>query len=136
VLDWRRQLDLAFDLIDAQSTGSLAACLVEPILSSGGIIEPTLGYFAAVQEKCRERDMLLISDEAQTGLCRTGTWYGFERGGVVPDILHLVQAPGRGSPLGCCRHVRRYRTGGARPRIPVLHHARCGSAGGGGRQAP
>ena len=48
-LDWRRQLDFAFDLIDAQSVGSLAACIVEPILSSGGIIEPPAGYLAALQ---------------------------------------------------------------------------------------
>ncbi|MEV6587355.1 aspartate aminotransferase family protein [Streptomyces acidicola] len=98
-LDWRRQLDFAFDLIDAQSTGSLAACLVEPILSSGGIIEPPVGYFAALQEKCRERGMLLILDEAQTGLCRTGTWYAFERDGVVPDILTLSKTLGAGLPL-------------------------------------
>ncbi|MCX4904824.1 aspartate aminotransferase family protein [Streptomyces sp. NBC_00878] len=98
-LDWRRQLDFAFDLIDAQSTGSLAACLVEPILSSGGIIEPPVGYFAALHEKCRERGMLLILDEAQTGLCRTGTWYAFERDGVVPDILTLSKTLGAGLPL-------------------------------------
>jgi 2,2-dialkylglycine decarboxylase (pyruvate) len=98
-LDWRRQLDFAFDLIDAQSTGSLAACLVEPILSSGGIIEPPPGYFAALQHKCRERGMLLILDEAQTGLCRTGTWYAFERDGVVPDILTLSKTLGAGLPL-------------------------------------
>ncbi|GGO48778.1 MULTISPECIES: aspartate aminotransferase family protein [Streptomyces] len=98
-LDWRRQLDFAFDLIDAQSTGSLAACLVEPILSSGGIIEPPVGYFAALQAKCRERGMLLILDEAQTGLCRTGTWYAFERDGVVPDILTLSKTLGAGLPL-------------------------------------
>ncbi|MGW0759007.1 aspartate aminotransferase family protein [Streptomyces sp. NPDC002814] len=98
-LDWRRQLDFAFDLIDAQSTGSLAACLVEPILSSGGIIEPPEGYLAALQQKCRERDMLLILDEAQTGLCRTGTWYAFERDGVVPDILTLSKTLGAGLPL-------------------------------------
>ncbi|MCL7491562.1 aspartate aminotransferase family protein [Streptomyces sp. MCA2] len=98
-LDWQRQLDFAFDLIDAQSTGSLAACLVEPILSSGGIIEPPAGYFAALQAKCRERGMLLILDEAQTGLCRTGTWYAFERDGVVPDILTLSKTLGAGLPL-------------------------------------
>lgn len=98
-LDWRRQLDFAFDLIDAQSTGSLAACLVEPILSSGGIIEPPAGYFAALQDKCRKRGMLLILDEAQTGLCRTGTWYAFERDGVVPDILTLSKTLGAGLPL-------------------------------------
>lgn len=98
-LDWCRQLDFAFDLIDAQSTGSLAACLVEPILSSGGVIEPPPGYFAALQGKCRERGMLLILDEAQTGLCRTGTWYAFERDGVVPDILTLSKTLGAGLPL-------------------------------------
>lgn len=98
-LDWRRQLDFAFDLIDAQSTGSLAACLVEPILSSGGIVEPPPGYFAALRDKCRERGMLLILDEAQTGLCRTGTWYAFERDGVVPDILTLSKTLGAGLPL-------------------------------------
>ncbi|MEW2500842.1 aspartate aminotransferase family protein [Amycolatopsis sp. NPDC047767] len=98
-LDWRRQLDFSFDLIDAQSVGSLAACLVEPILSSGGIIEPPPGYFAALQEKCRERGMLLILDEAQTGMCRTGTWYAFERDGVVPDILTVSKTLGAGLPL-------------------------------------
>ncbi|NEW69799.1 aspartate aminotransferase family protein [Streptomyces rhizosphaericus] len=99
VLDWRRQLDLGFDLIDAQSVGSLAACLVEPILSSGGVIELPPGYLAALAQKCRERDMLLILDEAQTGLCRTGDWYAFGHEGVVPDILTLSKTLGAGLPL-------------------------------------
>jgi 2,2-dialkylglycine decarboxylase (pyruvate) len=98
-LDWQRQLDFGFDLIDAQSVGSLAACIVEPILSSGGVLEPPPGYLAALQRKCRERGMLLILDEAQTGLCRTGTWYAFERDGVVPDILTLSKTLGAGLPL-------------------------------------
>lgn len=98
-LDWRRQLDLGFDLIDAQSVGSLAACLVEPILSSGGIIELPPGYLAALAKKCRERGMLLILDEAQTGLCRTGDWYAFEHDGVVPDILTVSKTLGAGLPL-------------------------------------
>jgi len=98
-LDWRRQLDLAFELIDAQSVGSLAACVVEPILSSGGVIDLPLGYLAALRQKCRERGMLLILDEAQTGLCRTGTWYAFERDGVTPDILTLSKTLGAGLPL-------------------------------------
>ena len=80
-LDWRRQLDLGFDLIDAQSVGSLAACLVEPILSSGGVVDLPPGYLAALRDKCHERGMLLIVDEAQTGLCRTGDWYAFQRDG-------------------------------------------------------
>ncbi|HEX6683418.1 MAG TPA: aspartate aminotransferase family protein [Candidatus Limnocylindrales bacterium] len=98
-LDWRRQLDHAFALVDAQSTGSLAAFIAEPILSSGGVIEPPPGYFAALAGKCRERGMLLILDEAQTGLCRTGTWYAFERDGIVPDILTLSKTLGAGLPL-------------------------------------
>lgn len=97
--DWRAQLDHAFRLIDAQSTGALAACLVEPILSSGGIIEPPLGYLAALKRKCEERGMLLILDEAQTGLGRTGQWYAFERDGVVPDIITLSKTLGAGLPL-------------------------------------
>jgi 2,2-dialkylglycine decarboxylase (pyruvate) len=72
---------------------------VEPILSSGGVIEPPPGYFAALQRKCRERGMLLILDEAQTGLCRTGAWYAFQRDGVVPDILTLSKTLGAGLPL-------------------------------------
>jgi 2,2-dialkylglycine decarboxylase (pyruvate) len=99
VHDWQGELDYAFELVDRQSSGALAACLVEPILSSGGIIELPVGYLAALQAKCRERGMLLILDEAQTGLARTGTMYAFERDGVVPDILTLSKTLGAGLPL-------------------------------------
>lgn len=98
-LDWRRQLDLGFDLIDAQSVGSLAACIVEPVLSSGGVVDLPPGYLAALRDKCRERGMLLIVDEAQTGLCRTGEWYAYQRDGVVPDFLTLSKTLGAGLPL-------------------------------------
>jgi 2,2-dialkylglycine decarboxylase (pyruvate) len=97
--DWEAELDAAWELVDRQSTGGLAACLVEPILSSGGIIEPPPGYLAALQRKCRERGMLLVLDEAQTGLARTGQMYAFERDGVVPDILTLSKTLGAGLPL-------------------------------------
>jgi 2,2-dialkylglycine decarboxylase (pyruvate) len=50
-LDWRMQLDLGFDMVDAQSTGSLAACLVEPILSLGGVLGLPPGYLAALRDK-------------------------------------------------------------------------------------
>jgi 2,2-dialkylglycine decarboxylase (pyruvate) len=98
-LDWKRQLDFSFDLIDAQSVGALAACIVEPILSSGGVLDLPLGYLAALRDKCHERGMLLILDEAQTGLCRTGEWYAFQRDGVVPDILTVSKTLGAGLPL-------------------------------------
>jgi 2,2-dialkylglycine decarboxylase (pyruvate) len=98
-LDWRRQLDLGFAQIDAASTGALAACIVEPIISAGGLLVPPPGYLRALQDKCRERGMLLILDEAQTGLCRTGDWYAFQDEGVVPDILTLSKTLGAGLPL-------------------------------------
>jgi 2,2-dialkylglycine decarboxylase (pyruvate) len=97
--DWHGELDCAFDLVDRQSTGNLAACIVEPILSSGGVLEPPAGYMAALAAKCRERDMLLIFDEAQTGLGRTGTMFACEHDGVVPDILTLSKTLGAGIPL-------------------------------------
>lgn len=98
-LDWQTELDDAFALIDAQSTGSLAAFIAEPILSSGGIIELPEGYLAALKHKCEERGMLLILDEAQTGVGRTGTMFAFERDGTVPDILTLSKTLGAGLPL-------------------------------------
>ena len=72
-LDWRTELDDAFDLIDRQSSGGLAAFIAEPILSSGGVLDLPPGYLAALRAGCRERGMLLVLDEAQTGLGRTGT---------------------------------------------------------------
>lgn len=97
--DWATELDYGFAMVDAQSSGSLAACLVEPILSSGGIIEPPPGYLRRLAELCAERGMLLIFDEAQTGIGRTGTMYAFERDGVVPDLLTLSKTLGAGLPV-------------------------------------
>jgi 2,2-dialkylglycine decarboxylase (pyruvate) len=98
-LDWRRQLDLGFAMIDAQSTGALAACIVEPILSSAGVVVPPPGYLAALRDHCHARGMLLVFDEAQTALYRTGDRYGFERDGVVPDIITMSKTLGAGLPL-------------------------------------
>ena len=97
--DWRSELDFGFELVDRQSTGELAACIAEPILSSGGVLEPPVGYMPALAEKCRERGMLLIFDEAQTGLGRTGDLFACERDGVVPDFLTLSKTLGAGLPL-------------------------------------
>ena len=98
-LDWQSELDDSFAQIDSQSTGSLAAFIAEPILSSGGIIELPEGYLAALKRKCEERGMLLILDEAQTGIGRTGNMFAFQRDGVMPDILTLSKTLGAGLPL-------------------------------------
>lgn len=98
-LDWRRLLDFGFEMVDAQSVGSLAACIVEPVISSGGVLVPPDGFLAALREKCRERGMLMILDEAQTAMGRTGSWFDFEHEGVTPDILSLSKTLGAGLPL-------------------------------------
>lgn len=98
-LDWQGELDYAFDLIDRQSSGNLAAFIAEPILSSGGLIDLPLGYLAALKAKCSERGMLLILDEAQTGVGRTGLMFACNRDGVTPDIMTLSKTLGAGLPL-------------------------------------
>jgi len=98
-LDWHAELEDAFDLVDRQTTGGPAAFIAEPVLSSGGILDLPLGYLEALRTKCHERGMLLVLDEAQTGLGRTGTTFAFERDGIVPDIVTLSKTLGAGLPL-------------------------------------
>src|SRR3954447_25535512 len=98
-LDWRRELDDGFDLVDRQSVGRLAAFIAEPILSSGGVLDLPEGYLPALRERCHERGMLLVLDEAQTGVGRTGLMFAHERDGVTPDVLPLSKTLGAGLPL-------------------------------------
>ncbi|KAF8192750.1 class III aminotransferase [Mycena galopus ATCC 62051] len=97
--DWKTELDYGFSLVDSQSVGSLAAVIVEPILSSGGVIVLPPGYLRRLKEHCVMRGMLLIVDEAQTGVGRTGKNWAFEHDGVIPDILTLSKTLGAGLPL-------------------------------------
>jgi 4-aminobutyrate aminotransferase-like enzyme len=97
--DWEAEMDYGWAMIDAQSVGSLAAFLFEPILSAGGIIEPPKWYFKRLAMECRKRGMLLIADEAQTGLGRSGQMFAFQQDEIVPDILALSKSLGCGMPL-------------------------------------
>jgi 2,2-dialkylglycine decarboxylase (pyruvate) len=90
---------VGFDLFDQASVGSPAAVVAEPVLSAGGVIVPPSGYFARLLELARERGMLLVLDECQTGLGRLGRMYGFEVYGVVPDLLVLSKTLGGGVPI-------------------------------------
>ena len=92
-------LEAGFEMIDAQTVGSLAAFIAEPIISSGGMIIPPPGYFPRLKQLCEARGMLLILDEAQTGLGRCGANFAFEQDGAVPDILTLSKTLGGGLPL-------------------------------------
>ncbi|KAL2823712.1 pyridoxal phosphate-dependent transferase [Aspergillus cavernicola] len=98
--DWETEMEYAWGMVDRQSVGSLAAFILEPILSTGGILELPEGYLAKLSEECKKRGMLMIFDEAQTGVGRTGDMFAFERDGVVPDILALSKTLGCGLPLG------------------------------------
>jgi 2,2-dialkylglycine decarboxylase (pyruvate) len=92
-------LEAGFDLFDQASVGSPAAVVAEPVLSAGGVIVPPPGYLARLTELAHERGMLVIFDECQTGLGRVGAMYGFQLGGVAPDLLVLSKTLGGGLPI-------------------------------------
>lgn len=93
-------LDTSLELADANYTSRPAAFIGEPILSAGGVIVPPEGFYQRVQEACRQRGMLMILDEAQTGLGKTGKMFGFQHEpGVMPDIIALSKHLGGGLPI-------------------------------------
>ena len=93
-------LKTSLELADANFTSQPAAFIGEPILSAGGVIVPPEGFYKRVQEACRERGMLMILDEAQTGLGKTGKMFGFQHEeGVSPDIIALSKHLGGGLPI-------------------------------------
>lgn len=92
-------LEVGFAAYDAQSVGRPAAVIAEPILSSGGIIEPPAGYFPKLKKMAADRGLLLILDEAQTAFGRVGANFACEQDGVTPDIITLSKTLGGGLPL-------------------------------------
>lgn len=84
------------------SINTQCACvIVEPIQGEGGAVPADPGFLAGLRKKCDETGTLLIFDEVQTGMGRTGSWFAFQGYGVIPDILVLAKALGGGLPLGC-----------------------------------
>jgi len=81
-------------------TDDVAAVLLESVQGEGGVIPAPAGYLAAVERLCRERGILFILDEVQTGFARTGEWFGFVHDGVHPDAVCLAKAMGNGMPVG------------------------------------
>lgn len=92
-------LKVGFGMIDTMSTGSYAALITEPLFGAGGLTVPPEGYFNFLRQECDKRNMLLIVDEAQTGLGRSGVMFTHERTGIVPDILTLSKTLGGGFAL-------------------------------------
>ena len=81
-------------------TERTCAVLVEPIQAEGGIRLPAPGYFAGLRKLCDERNILLILDEVQVGMGRTGSLFAYEQEGIIPDIITMAKAMGNGFPLG------------------------------------
>ncbi|WP_416425799.1 aspartate aminotransferase family protein [Pseudomonas sp. App30] len=87
----------------AQSHGQrIAAVLVEPVQGESGVQVAPGGYLAALRALCDEQHWLLMLDEIQTGLGRTGRWFAGRHEGVVPDVMTLAKALGNGVPIGAC----------------------------------
>lgn len=88
--------------LERELTDDVAAVLLEPIQGEAGVIVPPPDYLAAVHAACEERGILVMLDEIQTGLGRTGKWFAAEHFGVTPDVICLAKALGGGLPIGAC----------------------------------
>ena len=81
---------------------TVAGVLLEPIQGEGGVVMPSSDYLGAVRALCTERNALLMLDEIQTGLGRTGHWFAFQAQGLEPDVVTMAKALGNGMPVGAC----------------------------------
>lgn len=81
---------------------NIVAVMVEPILGEGGVVIPDAGYLKAIRTFCDEHHCLMMVDEIQTGMCRTGKWFAFQHEDVMPDVMTLAKALGNGVPIGAC----------------------------------
>jgi acetylornithine/N-succinyldiaminopimelate aminotransferase len=93
---------LDLDALEAALDPTVAAVLLEPIQGEGGVNPATAGYFQDVRRLCDERGALLMVDEVQTGLGRTGRWFGFQHLEVMPDVVTMAKALGNGVPIAAC----------------------------------
>lgn len=86
----------------ARETPDIVAVLVEPVQGEGGIRVASSGYLRALRELCDSQGWLLMLDEIQTGLGRTGAWFAHRHAGIAPDVMTLAKALGNGVPIGAC----------------------------------
>jgi len=116
---------VAYDDIDAiktATTGKTVALMLEPVMGEIGVVPPSAGYLKAVREWCDKQNLLLILDEVQTGLGRTGRWFAHQHEGITPDVMTLAKGLGGGVPIGACL---------ANPRADVFEPGDHGSTFGG-----
>jgi acetylornithine/N-succinyldiaminopimelate aminotransferase len=98
-----RQVAFAdLEALEAAMDDRVCAVLLESVQGEGGVQPAPVEYLRGVRRLCDEREALLIVDEVQTGLGRTGRWFGFEHADVVPDVVTVAKALGNGVPIGAC----------------------------------
>jgi acetylornithine/N-succinyldiaminopimelate aminotransferase len=90
------------DALGAAIDPTVVGVLLESVQGEGGVHPGGASYFRDVRSLCDERGLLLMLDEIQTGLGRTGRWWGFEHYGVRPDVVTVAKALGNGMPIGAC----------------------------------
>ena len=90
------------DAIRAATSARTVAVMLEPVMGEIGIVPAKPGYIAGVRKWCDEKGMLLMLDEVQTGLGRTGRWFAFQHHGVTPDVMTLAKGLGGGVPIAAC----------------------------------
>jgi acetylornithine/N-succinyldiaminopimelate aminotransferase len=88
--------------LDRALTDATVALLLEPILGEGGVVVPSPEYLVGARRLCDERGVLLMLDEIQVGMGRTGTLFAYEQAGIVPDVITLAKALASGIPIGAC----------------------------------
>ena len=88
------------EAMEAAVSDKTVAILVEPILGEGGVVVPRPGYLKGLRDICDRHDLLLIADEVQVGIGRTGKLFAYEHAGIEPDIMPLAKALGGGIPVG------------------------------------
>jgi acetylornithine/N-succinyldiaminopimelate aminotransferase len=88
--------------LEAAVDSDTAAVFLEPIMGEAGAVTPPAGYLAAAREITAKAGALLVLDEVQTGIGRTGAWFAFQREGIVPDVVTLAKGLGGGLPIGAC----------------------------------
>ena len=108
----------------AKNNKDIVAILVEPVQGEGGVRVPTMGYLESLREICDSNEWLLMVDEVQSGIGRTGKWFAHQHCGIKPDVMTLAKGLGNGMPIGACLV--------AGPAVGVLVAGNHGSTFGGG----
>ena len=80
----------------------IVAVMLEPVQGENGVVAPRPGYLQALRTICDRNGWLLVLDEVQTGLCRTGAWFAYQHENIRPDIATLAKSLGNGLPIGAC----------------------------------